>query len=47
MLEVYIVQNYMKDVQYLVNEIWTMMYDISFHFKFDNVEILNPNLDML
>jgi hypothetical protein len=33
--------------QYPTDEIQTLMFDVIFHFKFNNVQILNQNLDML
>jgi hypothetical protein len=35
------------NVQYPADKIRTLMFDVIFHFKFNNVQILNPNLDML
>jgi hypothetical protein len=32
---------------YLIDDIWTLMFDVIFHFKLNNVEILDPNLDIL
>jgi hypothetical protein len=34
-------------IQYPTNEIQTLMFDVIFHFEFNDVHILDPNLDML